>query len=558
MNQTAAGTADHPTATVASVAGHPTNYSPWPASNHALTLPQILLRTCRRNLRRIKFADSMGQKLTGGSLLAGCLALRKCLRRAVLQPDEEMVGILLPPSGAAVLANAALSLDRRISVNLNYTLPQQSVDSCIEQCRVRTVITSRRVMERMNLRLGANVVFLEDLASKVSRWDKVRAACTAYLLPSSLIERTLGLERIGLDDLLTVCFTSGSTGEPKGVMLSHRNVASNIEATCQVLELRPDDVALGLMPFFHAYGLTFGLWAGLTLDPLVVLAHNPLEAREVGALCRKYGVTIMMATPTLLRLYVRRCASDELASLAVVAAGAEKLSPDLAQRFKDKFGVRVIEAYGTTELSPLVAVNLRERGPDGKAIDAKAGTVGRPLPGVLARVVDLETRAELGPDEPGMLMIKGPNVMKGYLGKPERTVQVVRDGWYETGDIARIDAEGFVTIVDRQSRFSKIGGEMVPHLAIEEALARILGTEDEVKAVIVALPDEKKGERLVVVHEPLSPTPEQICDALHRSGMANLWIPSPDNYIEVAQIPMLGTGKPDLKQLRELALAKLG
>jgi acyl-[acyl-carrier-protein]-phospholipid O-acyltransferase/long-chain-fatty-acid--[acyl-carrier-protein] ligase len=157
-----------------------------------------------------------------------------------------------------------------------------------------------------------------------------------------------------------------------------------------------------------------------------------------------------------------------------------------------------------------------------------------------------------------MLLIKGPNVMQGYLGKPARTAQVIRHGWYETGDVARIDAEGFVTIVDRQSRFSKIGGEMVPHLTIEEALARILGFEDEVKAVVVALPDEKKGERLVVVHEPVSKTPQQICDELHHFGMANLWIPSADSYIEVAQIPRLGTGKPDLKQLRKLALARFG
>jgi acyl-[acyl-carrier-protein]-phospholipid O-acyltransferase/long-chain-fatty-acid--[acyl-carrier-protein] ligase len=413
-------------------------------------------------------------------------------------------------------------------------------------------------MERFNLHLRANLIFLEDLADKISRWARLRAACTAYLLPSSRIERTLELDRVGLDDLLTVCFTSGSTGEPKGVMLSHHNVASNIEATCQVLELRPGDIALGLMPFFHAYGLTFGLWAGLTLDPLVVLAHNPLEARDVGALCRKYGVTIMMATPTLLRLYARRCESDDFASLEVVAAGAEKLSSDLARRFEDKFGVRVIEAYGTTELSPLVAVNLRERGPDGKAIQAKAGTVGRPLPGVLARLVDLETRAELGPNKPGMLMIKGPNVMKGYLGKPELTAQVIRDGWYETGDIASIDAEGFVTINDRQTRFSKIGGEMVPHLAIEEALARILSTEDEIKAVVVAIPDKRKGERLIVAHEPIAKAPDQICRELARSGMTNLWIPSPDSFIQVPQIPLLGTGKPDLKQLKTLALAKFG
>jgi len=221
--------------------------------------------------------------------------------------------------------------------------------------------------------------------------------------------------------------------------------------------------------------------------------------------------------------------------------------------------VRVIEAYGTTELSPLAAINLLERRrTDGQAVDAKAGTVGRSLPGVCARVVDPETGGELRLNQPGMLLIKGPNVMKGYLGRPDFTARVIRDGWYETGDIAQIDADGFITIVDRQSRLSKIGGEMVPHLKIEEALATILGTEEEIKAVVIAVPDPVKGERLVVVHEPVSKTPAEICRELARSGMANLWIPSPDSFIEVAQIPLLGTGKPDLKQLKAIALAKFG
>jgi acyl-[acyl-carrier-protein]-phospholipid O-acyltransferase/long-chain-fatty-acid--[acyl-carrier-protein] ligase len=542
------------------MATHPpvASYTAWPASNRGLTLTQVLVRNCRRNLRRTKFADSTGRQLTGGSLLASSLALANCMHRTILAPDERMVGVFLPPCIGAVLANASLSLDRRIPVNLNYTLPPTSVDACIAQCQIRTVITSRQVMERMNPCLSANVVCLEDLADRAAWWDKIRAACGAYMLPCWLLERTLGLNQTDADELLTVCFTSGSTGDPKGVMLSHRNVASNLDAVCQVLELRRDDVALGLMPFFHAYGLTFGLWAGLTLDPLVVLAHNPLEAREVGALCRQFGATILMATPTFLRLYVRRCDPGQLASLQVVAAGAEKLSPELAKRFEDKFGTRVIEAYGTTELSPLAAVNVRARSADGKATDAKSGTVGRPLPGVLARTVDLETRADLGADQPGMLLIKGANVMQGYLGKPERTAQVIRDGWYETGDIASIDAEGFITIVDRESRFSKIGGEMVPHLAIEEALARSLGTPDEVKAVVIALPDETKGERLIVLHEPISQTPGEMCRQLAQSGMTNLWIPSADSFVEVAQIPLLGTGKPDLKQLRAIALAKFG
>jgi acyl-[acyl-carrier-protein]-phospholipid O-acyltransferase/long-chain-fatty-acid--[acyl-carrier-protein] ligase len=226
----------------------------------------------------------------------------------------------------------------------------------------------------------------------------------------------------------------------------------------------------------------------------------------------------------------------------------------VAARFREKFGLKIIEAYGTTELSPLVATNVPDRRvADAQGTGAKDGTVGRVLPEVSARIVDLESRAELGPDQPGILLIKGPNVMQGYLGKPDLTDQVIRAGWYETGDIAQIDAEGFIAIVDRLSRFSKIGGEMLPHLKIEEALARILGAEEETRAVVIALPDKKKGEQLIVVHELISQTLEQICNELVRSGMPNLWIPSQDSFVEVDQIPLLGTGKPDLRKLKTMA-----
>jgi acyl-CoA synthetase (AMP-forming)/AMP-acid ligase II/phosphatidylglycerophosphate synthase len=537
--------------------GHIARYTPWPATNDGLALSRIFLRNCRRNLWRIKFADSTGQRLSGGALLSRSLALAKCLRRDVVTTPEEMVGILLPPSVAAVLVNTALSLGRNLPINLNYTLSQESIDACIARCRIRTVLTSRRVIEKLKLRPNAHIVCLEDLADKVTWQDKFRAACEAYLLPTSILERHLGLDHVRVDDLATVCFTSGSTGEPKGAMLSHRNIASNLEAVCQVLELRRDDVALGLMPFFHAYGLTFGLWAGLAVDLLVVLHHNPLDGREVGALCQKHRVTILLATPTFLRIYLRRCEPEHFASLDVVAAGAERLSPELAARFHEKFGLKIIAAYGTTELSPLVATNLPDRRvAGGHGTGAKDGTVGRVLPGVSACVFDPETGAELGPDQPGMLRVKGLNVMQGYLGRPDLTAQVIRDGWYETGDIAQIDANGFITIVDRQSRFSKIGGEMVPHLRIEEALARILGTQEEIRAVVIALPDKKKGERLVVVHVPIPQTPEQVCKELARSGMTNLWIPSYDSFVEVERIPLLGTGKPDLRKLKALASAR--
>ncbi|MBI3469293.1 MAG: AMP-binding protein [Planctomycetes bacterium] len=524
-----------------------------------MPLPRMLLRNCRRHLWRVKLLDSTGRQLTGGGLLSGALALMRLLQRDVLSDKEKMVGVLLPPSVAATLVNAALSLMRRVPVNLNYTLPAEAIDSCVAQCGIQHVLTSRRMMDKMKITLAAEVVCLEDLLGSISWRDKLAAACGAYVLPVSLLERLLSLHTIDCDDLLTVSFTSGSTGEPKGVMLSHQNIASNLQALFQIVELRRSDVALGLMPFFHSYGFTFALWGGLTLDPQVVYHHNPLDARQVGELCRDHGVTILMATPTLLRIYLRRCEPDQFANLKIVFAGAEKLPLELAHAFQEKFGVPISEAYGATELSPLAMTNVPPRRPGRVALHfSKEGSVGRPLQGVSARIVHPDTGDDLAPDQPGVLLVKGPNVMRGYLGKAELTAQVIRDGWYVTGDIATMDAQGFITIHDRQSRFSKIGGEMVPHLKIEETLARILGSDDEIQAVVTAIPDVQKGERLVVVHKPVAESPEQICRELTHAGLPNLWIPSPDSFVEIDEIPLLGTGKPDLKRLKALALEKLG
>jgi acyl-[acyl-carrier-protein]-phospholipid O-acyltransferase/long-chain-fatty-acid--[acyl-carrier-protein] ligase len=240
---------------------------------------------------------------------------------------------------------------------------------------------------------------------------------------------------------------------------------------------------------------------------------------------------------------------------------AEKMPLDLAGAFREKFGVQPVEAYGSTELSPLAATNV----PDERLLEPtqkgmKEGTVGRPIPGARAKVVDPDTGAELSVDEDGMLLIDGPNVMLGYLNRPEKTAEVMRDGWYVTGDIARIDAEGFITITDRASRFSKIGGEMVPHLKVEESLRQIIaaGTADEnqVMLAVTAIPDAEKRERLVVVHKPLGLPVDAIVDRLSAMGIPNLWIPSRDSFLEVPEIPVLGAGKVDLKAVKEIALAK--
>ncbi|HVX16077.1 MAG TPA: AMP-binding protein [Pirellulales bacterium] len=525
-----------------------------------MTLPRAMLRACRKALRRTKVADTSGQEMTGGALLMRSLILRRLLLREVLAGDEEHVGLLLPPSAGGVLANMAVTLAGRVTVNLNYTVSAGVMNSCIKQADIRHVLTSRRVLEKLDYPLQADTVFLEELRPKVTPADKLSAAFGAYVAPLAWLDRKLGLTRFSADDVLTLIFTSGSTGEPKGVMLTCGNVGANIDAFNQLVHLSDDDVVAGVLPFFHSFGYTATLWTVLTLPPKGVYHFDPRDARHVGEMCGKHRATILIATPTFLRFYLRRCQPEDFAALDVVLAGAEKLPSELCDAFEQKFGVRPVEGYGATELSPVVAVNVPpSRATDKSQVMLREGTVGRPLPGVTVKITDPESGAERTDHQPGMLWVKGPNVMAGYLGHPEKTAEVVRDGWYKTGDIALVDEDGFLRITGRESRFSKLGGEMVPHLKIEETIQKIVGAgEDELKLAVTAVPDERKGERLVVLHTALEKTPDQICKELSHAGLPNLWIPSPDSFCLVNEIPVLGTGKIDLKGLQTLAGEKFG
>ncbi|MBL9163516.1 MAG: MFS transporter [Planctomycetaceae bacterium] len=527
----------------------------------AMVLPRLMIRKCRKAMFRWKIADSTGQSLTGAQILMRALILRRLLLREVFAPqvaDEKYIGILLPPSNGAVLVNAAVTLCGRVACNLNYTVSAEIMNKCIAKAGIKHVLTSQKVLDKLGMQLDAKVILLEDFKDRVTTADKLTSAALAYAMPAPLLDRILGLHRMSGDDELTVIFTSGSTGEPKGVVLTHHNVGSNVEAILQAVHLRRDDTVLGIVPFFHSLGFTVTLWTILGLDVRCAYHFSPLEAQQIGKLAKKWDATVLLATPTFLRNFIRRCDPADFTHLEVAVAGAEKLPIALCEAFEERFGVRPVEGYGTTELSPLVSVNIPPNRSQSNEIDAKEGTVGRPVAGVAAKVVDPETFVDLPIESPGMLLIKGPNVMKGYLHEPAKTAEVIRDGWYVTGDIAKIDRHGFIEITGRLSRFSKIGGEMVPHLNIEEEIQNFVqgANQDELVAVVTSVPDEKKGERLIVVHTKIGKTPAEICEHLKKIGWPNLWIPGTDSFLEVAEIPVLGTGKLDLKGLSDLAKSR--
>ena len=442
-------------------------------------------------------------------------------------------------------------------MNLNYTSSSDTLNYCLKECKIRHVLTSRRFLEKLDMKLDAERVFLDDFKDRATRWDKLAGWLEAHL-PPSVLERRLGVDRMKPDDLLTVIFTSGSTGKPKGVMLSYRNVGANTQAINEVVQLSPSDVLLGILPMFHCFGYTVSLWSVLALDIKAAYHYSPLEAQQIGKLCQKHNVTIILSTPTFLRSYLKRIGAERFSALDVVVAGAEKLPSELAEAFEQKFGVRPVEGYGATELSPLVSVNVPPSRAKQPGQGLKEGTVGRPVPGVTVKVLDPETGVEMPVDQPGMLWVKGPNVMQGYLNHPDLTAEVIRDGCYKTGDLAKVDADGFITITGRQSRFSKIGGEMVPHGRIEELLQEFLSGEEQHLAVAVtAVPDERKGERLLVLHTASDKSPEAMVRHLSEAGLPHLWIPSTDSFFQVEAIPVLGTGKLDLQAVKRLASERL-
>ena len=519
-----------------------------------MVLPRLMLRKCRKSLFKFKMADSTGVQLTGGTLLMRTLIARRLLLREVLQKDEKYVGVLIPPTVGAVVTNAAVTLAGHVAVNLNYTVSNEILNACIHKAGIKHVLTTRKVMQKLDFDIDAKVIYLDELKEKVSIVDKLAGVLMAYVTPLAILDRILGVHKINGDDELTVIFTSGSTGIPKGVILTNHNIGTNVEAIDHVVRLRSDDTLLGVLPFFHSFGYMVTLWTVLGLDVRCVYHTNPREAKQIGKLAGKWGVSVVLATPTFLRMYMRRCTAEQFSKLDIVVTGAEKLPVELCDKFESKFGLRPVEGYGTTELSPLVSVNVPPSRSTSEEVDYIEGTVGRPIPGVSAKTIDPDTLEDLPIGTPGILMIKGPNVMKGYLHDSEKTAKVLRDGWYATGDIAIVDQQGFIRITGRLSRFSKIGGEMVPHINVEEAIQSFIQGEDDedVRAVVSAMPDPKKGERLVVLYTDLPKTPQEICEHLGTLGIPNLWIPSADSFIQVETIPLLGTGKLDLKGLDDL------
>ena len=517
-------------------------------------LHAAFFRNARRSPFSLALAEATPRKLSTLQAAAGAVVLARALKS--FWAGHKHVGILLPATIPGVLVNIAASLSGRVSVNLNFTAGREGMESAIRQAGLTTIVSSRIFVKKAELELpeDVEVLWAEDLRKVIGPGLRISSLAAVLFLPLSWLERLCGAERPILpDDLATIIFSSGSTGEPKGVMLSHFNVGSNVEALTQILRATPRDRVLGILPLFHSFGY-MSAWFALQKGLGMPLHPNPLEAPAIGDLVQRYRVTILLATPTFLQLYMRRCTPAQFGSLRLVITGAEKLAVETALAFEDHFGLRPMEGYGSTECSPTIAASVPDfRAPGFFQPGSRRGCVGSPLPGVAIKTVDPDTFELLPAGEPGMLLVKGPNVMKGYLGRDDLTRKAFRDGWYVTGDIGVVDEDGFLKITDRLSRFSKIGGEMVPHGRVEEALQKALGSAQEQVFAVTSVTDPRKGESLAVLH---TCDPERIpgvLEKLQSQGLPNLFIPRKNRFLRVAELPLLGTGKLNLREIKQLA-----
>ena len=522
------------------------------------SLDRHLAEPCVRGLKRRPFATAVidgldHSALSRSKLLGAAVALSRYLRKEF--PDER-IAIILPASKGSMVANLAVTLADKVPVDLNFTIGRAANESCCKRANLRVAISATQFMERLkDFPWPERVLKLDELMPRMKR-QIIFWWMMSILVPARLLLRILKIPKEGGHREAVLLFTSGSTGEPKGAVMSHRNVVGNVSQFRQLLDATKDDAILASLPFFHTFGSTVTLWYPLIEGVRIVTYPNPLEAVKNAALIERYKLTLLLATPTFLRGYLRKVEPDKLRSLRLVITGAEKLPLDLAKNFEQRFKQRVFEGYGLTETSPVVSVNLPEPQPTKPGEQAqpssRLGSVGKMAPGIAAEIRQPETDGKLSLHETGMLWLRGVNIFEGYLHDPERAADVLQDGWLKTGDLGRFDEDGFLYIEGRLSRFSKIGGEMVPHEAIESRIVDLLGLSgrDERPFAIMGVQDEAKGEALVLL-SAVDVDLAELRSKLHDAGVPNLWIPKQVQRVE--SIPVLASGKLDLKKCKEVA-----
>lgn len=512
------------------------------------------------------FADSTGLELSGNKFLTVSILFKDLLKPRL---KEQNIGLLLPSTAAGAFINTSILMMGKTAVNLNYTAQIDSLKKAVLKAEVKTVVASKKFVEKLEgkgidlkeLLEQVEVIYVEDLKPQISKVKALSTLLSVKFLPSFIL-KALHVKKIKKDDTVVILFSSGSEGEPKGIELTSDNILGNSQQIASILNADEEDIIVGSLPIFHAFGITVTTFLPL-IEGIKCVAHpDPTDGLGIGKLVSKYNATIMTGTSTFFRLYTKNTKVHPLMfnSLRLVVAGAEKLRADVREDFKKKFGKDILEGYGVTETTPVASCNLPNvLAPDYSVqVGQKTGSVGMPIPGTSIKIVDPDTYAELEVGSEGMIVISGIQVMKGYLKDEKKTSEVLikigKRTYYVTGDKGRLDEHGFLTIVDRYSRFAKLGGEMVSMGAIEEGISSIIDLPEDslVDYIATSIEDEKKGEKIVLL---ISDVDEEFVNELKQkinSSFDNkLMVPSVIKIVD--DIPKLGTGKKDFKKAKSLA-----
>ncbi len=521
-------------------------------------LGREIVRSLARRPGHVEIVDRTAERrpVTSGQLLAAAAALSRRIRLTV---PEARVGIVLPPGAGGFIANLAVLCAGKTPVNLNFTAGRAAIEASLRQAGVVTVISADAMRAKLpgfpwperTLDLRAEIAALGGRKA-ILPW-----LLAAWLLPNQIFANLVGLPKVGDRTEAGLLFTSGSAGEPKGVVLTHRNILANCAQISSLSILPQTCTMIGCLPLFHSFGFTVTLWYPMLRGCRMVTVPSPLDTRKIIDAISEEKASVLIGAPTFVRPLLKKATSAELRSLDLVVTGAEKLPEDLHRGFLNNFHLEILQGYGLTETTPVSCVNQPHPPVTTETaenqIGKKLGSVGRLLPGMTARIVDPETGAELDGTATGMVWLRGANVFPGYLADEEKTRAAMREGWFVTGDLGRFDEDGFLYIEGRLSRFSKIGGEMVPHGTIEQKIVEIfdLDQSEGYLAVVMGVPDPAKGESLVLL-TTLELTVAEVRERLLAAGFSALWIPRLTQRVE--KIPVLGTGKLDLKECKLLAV----
>ena len=516
-------------------------------------LAAMLVRSLSKSPFHKHFVDLTAERkeMTSGMMLAVALAMSRRWKETI--PDKR-VGVVFPSGLGGVLTNLALVLIDKIPVNLNFSAGTSAIEQAMEIGEVRTIITAGPIRKKFpDFPWPENTIDLIRERVHFQKKDIILNLLRIILLPSGSLIRKFGIPTKGGDRECGLLFSSGSTGIPKGIPLTHRNIIANCMqiSSCHLLDKKQK--LLACLPIFHSFGFTATMWYPLLSGLRCVTLPSPLETRRIAETIHAEQATVPMGTPTFFRPYFKRATREQLASLNYVVAGAEKTPPGFAERWEEEFGSTYLQGYGLTETTPVTSANL----PGYKDVppQKKAGSVGPLMKGMQARVVDPSSGAVLPQNKRGILDLKGANVFTGYLKNPGANEAAFADGWFRTGDLARIDPEGYLFIEGRISRFSKLGGEMVPHGRVEQVIAECFQLDDseEPLVAVTGISDEIKGEALVLL-TAVDIKSDDLRKRLLDAGIPNLWIPR--IILRVDDIPHLASGKLDLQGLNALALRK--